>query len=125
MSFRIERLESQLKQDLGEIFQQYQNGSIITITTVRLTPDLSVARVYLSIMAPGENEKTVFSKLQDSKSEIRTLLAHRIRHQVRKIPDLQFFIDDTSEYVNKIESLFSKIRKDRGDEGTEGTEGDT
>jgi ribosome-binding factor A len=113
MSFRIERLESQFRQDLGEIFQKYQNGSIITITAVRLTPDLSVARVYLSILAPGQNEKTVFSKLQDANTEIRTTLAQRIRHQVRKIPELQFFMDDTSEYVNKIESLFAKIRKDR------------
>ena len=113
MSFRIERLESQFKQDLGEIFQKYQNGSIITITTVRVTPDLSLARVYLSILAPGESEKIVFSKLEGAKTEIRTALARKIRHQVRKIPDLQFCMDDTSEYVNKIESLFAKIRKDR------------
>ena len=113
MSFRIERLESQFKQDLGEIFQKYQNGSIITITAVRVTPDLSIARVYLSILAPGETEKTVFSKLEGAKTEIRTALARKIRHQVRKIPDLQFFMDDTPEYVNKIESLFAKIRKDR------------
>ncbi|TVQ09519.1 MAG: 30S ribosome-binding factor RbfA [Balneolaceae bacterium] len=113
MSFRIERLESQFKQDLGEIFQKYQNGSIITITAVRVTPDLSIARVYLSILAPGESEKVVFSKLEGAKTEIRTALARKIRHQVRKIPDLQFFMDDTSEYVNKIESLFAKIRKDR------------
>lgn len=115
MSFRIERLESQFKQDLGEIFQKYQNGSIITITSIRLTPDLSVARVYLSILAPGQNEKAVFSKLQDANTEIRTTLAQRIRHQVRKIPELQFYMDDTSEYVNKIETLFAKIRKDRDD----------
>jgi ribosome-binding factor A len=113
MSFRIERLESQFKQDLGEIFQKYQNGSIITITSIRITPDLSLARVYLSILAPGENEKAVFSKLQDSNTEIRTTLARKIRHQVRKIPELQFFMDDTPEYVNKIESLFEKIRKER------------
>ncbi|MFU8861556.1 MAG: 30S ribosome-binding factor RbfA [Cyclonatronaceae bacterium] len=113
MSFRIERLESQFKQDLGEIFQKYQNGSIITITAVRVTPDLSMARVYLSILAPGDTEKNVFSKLEGAKTEIRTALARRIRHQVRKVPDLQFFMDDTPEYVNKIESLFAKIRKDR------------
>ncbi len=111
MSIRTERLGGVLKRDLGEILQrEYQPvGTFITVTKVLMTDDLSIARVYLSVFAPGRDEKAIYQHLDDHIDEIRHTLAGKIRHQVRKIPELHFYVDDTAEYVNKIEKLFDKV----------------
>lgn len=117
MSIRTERLGAVFQRDLGEILQQnYQpEGSFITVTAVRLTPDLSIANVYISVFSPDGDPDPVYRHIDDHLQEIRHELAGRIRHQVRRIPHLQFHMDDTAEYVNKIESLFDKVRKGRGE----------
>lgn len=112
MSIRTERLESLIQRDLGPIFQEYQNDTIITITKVRITPDLSIAKIYLSILAPGRDVNQIYEYLNEHNTAIRTKLAHLIRNQVRKIPELNFYLDDTAEYVNRLEDLFNKIHKD-------------
>lgn len=113
MSIRTKRLGEVLKRDLGEILQrEYQpTGTFITVTNVLMTDDLSIAKVYLSVFAPGRDEKAIYQHLDDNIVEIRHTLAGKIRHQVRKIPELHFYVDDTAEYVNKIEGLFEKIDK--------------
>ncbi len=114
MSIRTEKLASVIKKDLGEILQRnYQpQGTFITITQVRVTDDLSIAKIYLSILSPGREEEPLYKMIDDHQDEIRYKLASKIRHQVRRIPELLFFHDDTSEYVNKIETLFSKTKKE-------------
>ena len=111
MSFRVERLGSLLKKDLGEIIQKdYQpEGTFVTITNVRITPDLSIAKVYLSVFSPGRDEQIVYQFIDENIVEIRYKLAGKIKNQVRKIPELHFYADDTSEYVNKMQSLFNKV----------------
>lgn len=113
MSIRTERLGGVLKRDLGEILQRgYQpTGTFITVTKVLMTDDLSIARVYLSVFAPGRDEKAIYQHLDDHIDEIRYTLAAKIRHQVRKIPELHFYEDNTAEYVNKIEKLFDEVEK--------------
>ncbi len=113
MSIRTEKLASVIKQDLGEILQRdYQpQGAFITVTQVRVTDDLSIAKVYLSVFSPGRDPEPIYKYLDDHQTEIRYQLASRIKNQVRRIPELIFFQDDTSEYVNKIEGLFSKAKK--------------
>jgi len=115
MSIRTERLGAVIQKDLGEILQQdYQlSGSFITVTRVRVTPDLSIAKAYISVFSPGREPETIFQHIDDHTDEIRYELARRIRHQVRRIPELHFYVDDSAEYVNKMESLFSKVKKDR------------
>jgi ribosome-binding factor A len=115
MSIRTERLGAVIQQDLGEILQQqYQlSGSFITVTRVRLTPDLSIAKVYISVFAPDRDSDTIFQHIDEHNDEIRYELAGRIRHQVRRIPELHFYVDDSAEYVNKMESLFKKVEKER------------
>lgn len=110
MSNRTKKLASVLKRDLGEILQRnYQpSGTFITITQVRVTDDLSIAKVYLSVMSPGRDEAPIYKLIDEQQDEIRYKLASRIRHQVRRVPELLFFHDDTAEYVNKIETLFSE-----------------
>ena len=117
MSIRTERLGGVIQKDLGEILQQqYQpSGSFITVTGVRMTPDLSIAKVYVSVFSPNKDPQTVYQYLDDHIPEIRHELAGRIRHQVRRIPELHFYVDDTAEYVNRMEHLFQKVREQRKD----------
>jgi ribosome-binding factor A len=114
MSIRTERLAAQLKADLGNILQkEYQNDYMLTVTSVRVTPDLSIAKVYISIFSEGGDKEEVFEHLKNRNSEIRGKLASLIKNQVRRVPELQFFLDDTAEYVNRIEGLFKQIRDER------------
>lgn len=111
MGFRPERLAAVIKKDLGQILQRsYQpSGTFVTVTNVVMTDDLSIAKVYLSVFAPGRDEKVVYEFIDEHISEIRYDLASKIKNQVRKIPELHFYQDDTAEYVNKMEQLFKKV----------------
>tara|TARA_R110000868_G_scaffold37111_6_gene131432 strand:- start:11096 stop:11470 length:375 start_codon:yes stop_codon:yes gene_type:complete len=111
MSFRVERLGALLKKDLGEIIQKsfQPEGTFVTVTNVRVTPDLSIAKVYLSVFAPGRDEQIVYEFIDEHVPEIRYKLAGKIKNQVRKIPELHFYTDDTAEYVNKMQNLFRKV----------------
>lgn len=115
MSIRTERLASVIQKDLGEILQrEYQMpGTFITVTKVRMSPDLTIAKIYLSVFSPNSDPDSVYQHIDDHNSEIRHTLAGRIRHQVRRIPELHFYVDDSAEYVNKIENLFNKVEKNR------------
>lgn len=115
MSIRTERLAAVIQQDLGRIIQQsYQkSGSFITVTQVDVTPDLMIAKVFLSIYAPGKDADAIFTNLEEHIDEIRKELAGKIRHQVRRIPELHFNKDESAEYVDKMESLFDQIREER------------
>lgn len=115
MSIRTERLGAVIKRDLGKIIQKgYQrSGSFITITKVDVTPDLLIAKVLVSVYAPGKDEDAIFAHLEEQKVNIRKELASKIRHQVRRIPELHLINDKTAEHVEKMENLFQKIRKER------------
>lgn len=117
MSIRTERLGSVIQKDIGKILQQnYQpSGTFITVTQVRLTQDLSIAKIYLSIFSPGRDTDPIYKKIDEHQDEIRYQLASKIKNQVRRIPELLFYEDDTAEYVNKMEQLFKKARKSRSD----------
>jgi ribosome-binding factor A len=123
MSIRTEKLASVIKKDLGEIIQRnfQPSGTFITITQVRMTDDLSIAKIYLSVMAPGRDEEPIYQMIDERQDEIRFKLASKIRHQVRRIPELLFFHDDTAEYVNKIQNLFSEteLRDDDNDDSND------
>ncbi len=115
MSIRPERLSAVIKKDLGKIIQKgYQrSGSFITVTKVDVTPDLLIAKVLVSIYAPGKDEDAIFAYLEEQQASIRKELASKIRHQVRRIPELHLINDKTAEHVEKMEKLFQKIRKER------------
>ncbi|MCH2449578.1 MAG: 30S ribosome-binding factor RbfA [Gracilimonas sp.] len=111
MGFRPERLAAVIKRDLGEIIQQsYQpSDTFVTVTNVIMTDDLSIAKVYLSVFSPGRDDKPVYEFIDEHINEIRYELASKIKNQVRKIPELHFYEDDTAEYVNKMEELLKKV----------------
>ncbi len=115
MSIRTKRLASVIQRDLGGILQQnYQPiGTFITVTQVRMTDDLSIAKVYLSVFTQDRESESIYKFIDDNQDQIRYELASKIKNQVRRIPELLFFEDDTAEYVNKMEQLFAKARKQR------------
>lgn len=117
MSIRTERLGSVIQKDIGKILQQdYQpSGTFITVTQVRVTQDLSIAKVYLSIFSPDRDVQPIYKAIDDAQDEIRYQLASKIKNQVRRIPEILFYEDDTAEYVNKMERLFKKAREGRAD----------
>jgi len=84
---------------------------MVTITKVRVTPDLAIARVFLSFFS-NNNNQLALQTIKQHASEIRYKLGARIKDQVRVIPQLEFFIDDTNEYVDRMDKIFDKISKE-------------
>ena len=107
-----------LQKELGDIFQKkskrHFEDKMITVTVVRVSPDLLIAKVYLSIYPSSNNEDTL-ALIREHANEIRYDLGNRIRNQVRKIPELNFFIDDSLDYIENIDRLL-KGDKGQGDD---------
>ncbi len=107
---RQQKIARLLQKDLGEIFQRSEKnlfpGAMITVTKVNITRDLSIASVYLSIF--GKDPQNVLKTVQASTKEIRKQLGMRIKNQVRSIPELRFYIDDSLDYIENIEQLLKK-----------------
>ncbi len=105
---RQERIQKLLLRDLGEIFQRelghITKNAMVTVTKVKVTPDLTLARVYLSLFATKDKEALMNAITKHSK-EIRGRLGERIRHQLRSVPALQFFEDDSLDYIDRIDKL--------------------
>ena len=124
MSHRIDKVEHLIKEEISLIFLQKLselNLGFITITNVRVSADLKTARIYLSVFE-REKRELVMDKIEERKGFIRSELAHRIR--MKFIPELKFFIDDTLDYVEKIEGLIKQIHQDdhiKRDEEPSGT----
>ena len=96
-----------LQQDLAQVLQKAATdgglrGVIISVSKVNVTTDLSVAKVYLSIF-PNKEAQPLLEGIKSNKPLIRHELAQRTRHQLRRMPQLEFFIDDSLEYIDKIE----------------------
>jgi len=114
-SKRQQKFAGVIQQDLATIFQRegmnLLPNTMITITKVRVTPDLAIARVFLSFFNTN-NVQLALNTIKQHASEIRYKLGARIKDQVRIIPHLEFFIDDTSEYVERMDRIFDKISKE-------------
>lgn len=105
---KINRL---LQKELSEVFllqTRSAQGLLITVSQVRVSPDLSTARVYLSIF-PSENGPTVIKTVQQQAKSIKHDLAARLRFQLRRMPELTFFLDDSLDYAENIDNLLNKI----------------
>ncbi|MBN2486558.1 MAG: 30S ribosome-binding factor RbfA [Bacteroidales bacterium] len=108
---RLTRVEKQIQKDLSEIFitlgRSLAAGKMLTVTRVRLTPDLGLAKAYISVF-PSEASQAVVDMLNENVSKVRNELGQRIRHQVRKIPELKFFLDDSLDYIENINNLLKE-----------------
>jgi ribosome-binding factor A len=105
---RQNKIERLLQRDLGDIFQKGTStlfkGKMVTVTQVRISSDLSVARVYLSLF-PVKDKKEFIDYISSIEGQIRFDLGKRVRHQLRKIPELAFFVDDSLDYIDNIGKL--------------------
>lgn len=117
-SNRQKKFAGLLQEELASIFQRegaaYLPNTLVTITKVRVSPDLAVAKVYLSFLNTNNTNLSV-ATVNSHAGEIRYKLGSRIRHQARVIPTLSFFVDDTNEYVERMDQIFDKIAKERKD----------
>jgi ribosome-binding factor A len=111
-SVRQQKYARLIQKELGEIFQRegrnWFGQHFITITSARVTPDLGLARIQLSMFKVAE-PKLILKQLSIHKNEIRKALGLRIGKQARIIPELEFFHDDSLDYVEKIEKIFKNL----------------
>ena len=112
---RQKQVAVEITKELNEIFLKMQlnmqDGGMISISSVKVTPDLYEARIYLSFFQVKDEEE-VLKKFISRTSEIRGQLGNRMRHQLRVIPQLTFYKDDTLDYVFKIEKILDDLKKD-------------
>ena len=105
---RQQKVARQIQKDLGEFFmhatQDITQGKLITVTVVRMSTDLSLAKVYLSIF-PSEKAADFLNNLQHHAKHIRLELGKKVRHQLRIVPELAFYIDDSLDYAERIDEL--------------------
>jgi ribosome-binding factor A len=112
---RQKQVAGLINTELNDIFLRMglnmQDGGMVSISSVKITPDLFEARVYLSFFQVKDND-AMLTKIQEKTKEIRNELGKRVRHQLRSIPQLTFYIDDTLDYVFRMEELLDKIKKE-------------
>lgn len=108
-SVRQNKISRLLLKETGEIFQRESfrlfNGAMITVTEVRASADLSVAKIYLSLFSTINNPQELIDKVNENKSKIRFELGKRVKNQLRKVPELIFYIDDSLDKMERIEKL--------------------
>ncbi|MEM1270078.1 MAG: 30S ribosome-binding factor RbfA [Bacteroidota bacterium] len=120
MSIRTERVARLVQREVATLLNTtfYEvSQSMLTVTGCRVTPDLSMAYVYVSSMGDARQRKVALNRLQDMTPRIRAELGRRVRHQLRKVPALKFFLDESLDHAQNIERLLDKIRADREERG--------
>lgn len=121
-SKRQQKFAGVIQQDLAEIFQRegmsYLPNTLVTITKVRMTPDLAIARVFLSFFN-NANTSLALNTVKAHANEIRYKLGARIKNQARIVPQLEFFVDDTNSYVERMDQIFDKISQEPRQPDTE------
>lgn len=112
---RQKQVAGVINHELNDIFLRMglnmYEGGMISISSVKITPDLFEARIYLSFFQVKDND-AMLKKIQEKSKDIRKELGTRVRHQLRSIPELTFYIDDTLDYVFKMEELLKKVRNE-------------
>ncbi|WP_298113866.1 30S ribosome-binding factor RbfA [uncultured Bacteroides sp.] len=107
---RQNKIARLLQKELSDIFQKETKGMpgvLISVSAVRISPDMSVARAYLSIF-PSERSAEIIKNVNDNVKSIRYELGTRVRYQLRIIPELKFFVDDSLDYLEHIDVLLNK-----------------
>lgn len=99
-----------IQKEIGDIFQKNTSlispGIMLTVTVARVTADLSLAKIYISVF-PSEKQEQAMEAINENKKTIRHELGKRVRNQLRVIPDLNFFIDDSLDYADNIDKLLN------------------
>jgi ribosome-binding factor A len=116
-SKRQSQVASLIKRNFSAVLQQegtyiYGVEPLVTVTNVEVTPDMGEAKVYLSVFNV-EDKQTVILEIEDNINRVRQLLAQRIRKQVRRVPNVKVFLDDTLDEMYRLNMLFDKIATDK------------
>lgn len=109
-STRQAKIARLLQKELSEIFRRQTaktHGVLVSVSAVRVSPDLSIARVYLSVF-PSDKGQEILNEINRSNKTIRYELAQIVRHQLRKTPELSFYLDDSLDYIENIDHLLEK-----------------
>jgi ribosome-binding factor A len=110
-STRLQKVSRLIQKELGSYFQRESKaicaGKMVSVTTVRVSSDLSVAKVYLSIF-PSDKSKETLTTIKTHTKTVRHFLGQQVHNQMRIVPELEFFIDDSLDYIEKIESILKK-----------------
>ena len=107
---RQNKIARLIQKELSEIFllqTKSMPGVLVSVSIVRISPDMSYARVYLSVF-PSERSEEIVKNINANMKSIRLELGNRVRHQLRIIPELKFFVDDSLDYAEKIDELLKK-----------------
>lgn len=107
---RQHKVSRLLQKELGQFFQQrgaeLTVGKMVTVTVVRITPDLGIARVYLSLF-PTEGAEGAVKEINARSGLIRSEMGGRLRNQLRHIPEFHFYLDDSLDYIDRIDNLLN------------------
>jgi ribosome-binding factor A len=107
---RQNKIARLLQKELSVIFQEQtraMHGVMVSVTRTKISPDLSICTAYLSIF-PSERGEELLKNIEKNVSQIRYSLGQRVRHQLRIVPELRFFIDDSLDYIDRIDQLLKK-----------------
>ena len=114
-SKRQKQVAGVILEEMNDIFLRMglnmTDGGMVSISKVKVTPDLLEARIYLS-MFQVKDTRALLEKIEQRTGEIKRLLGLRVKQQLRRIPELKFYLDDTLDYVFKMEELFKKINEE-------------
>src|SRR6266498_4820273 len=118
-SKRQKQVGGLIQEELNKIFQRLglnmMEGGMVSISSVKVTPDLLETRVYLSFFQVPD-AKEALKKIQDRAGEIKRELGNRVRQQLRRIPEIKYFRDETLDHVFKMEELFKQISEEKKDD---------
>ncbi len=118
MSLRTDRVASLIKEEVGNLLaRQYSDPAygLITVTDVQVSPDIRIAKIYVSVMGTAEVRALAMRMLEEKKGEIRGFIGSHLR--LKFTPSLQFFLDETMDRVDRIEQLLRKIHRDDEERG--------
>lgn len=115
-SKRQKQVAGVIQEEMNDIFLRLGlnmiNGGMVSISKVKVTPDLLEARVYLSLFQVKEPDAIIL-KIEERKGELKKELGFRVKQQLRRVPELRFFKDDTLDHVFRMEELFKQINEER------------
>ena len=116
-SKRQKQVAEVVKRNFGIILQQegsyiYGTEPLVTVTQVKMSPDLNLAKIYLSAYNTLD-KASIIKELEDNHTRLRGMLAHRVKRHVRRIPDIQFYLDDTLDEMYRLNALFDRLETEK------------
>ncbi len=125
-SKRQRQIAELVKRNFGALLQQeggyiYGHEALVTVTSVKMTPDLSLAKIYLSVYNT-ENKQAVMLQMEEMQHHLKQIFAQRVRRHMRRIPDIQFYLDDTLDEMYRLNALFDRLESENqlGDDAENG-----